>query len=69
MQLSFSPASASVFVFSLKPSSALFIYLLFFSLIAVVVAGKGANDSIATCEFSTWLIRGLHANINAKIMR
>lgn len=71
MQLSFSPASASVFVFSLKPSSALFIYLLFFSLVVVValVAGQGSNDSIATCEFSTWLIRRLHANINAKIMR
>lgn len=45
MQLSFSPASASVFVFSLKPSSALFIYLLFFSLIVVValVAGQGSK--------------------------
>lgn len=43
MQLSFSPASTSVFVFSLKPSSALFIYLLFFSLIVVVVAGQGSK--------------------------
>lgn len=43
MQLSFSPASASVFVFLLKPSSALFIYLLFFSLIVVFVAGQGSK--------------------------
>lgn len=68
MQLScISPASV-LYVFIKAMDCFVYLFVVLFPLLLLLLA-RGANDSIATCEFSTRLIRRLHANINAKIMR